>query len=189
MPPAATRVTPEEYLERERQAETRSEYRKGEIVAMSGASFAHTIITSNIVSELHQQLKRGRGTVHAVDLRLGVQAGVFYTYSDVVVVCGNPEFADRREDIILNPIVLIEVLSKSTQEYDRGEKFASYRTIPSLKEYLTVDQYRVHVEQWSREPDGQWPSKQFHELNELIKLGSIGVELRVEEIYRKVNLG
>jgi Uma2 family endonuclease len=188
MPSAATRVTPEEYLERERAAAWKSEYRNGEIVAMSGASFAHTIIAMNMASELHQLLRNRRCTVHSADLRLGVQAGALYTYPDVAVVCGNPEFSDECGDIVLNPIVLIEVLSESTKEYDRGEKFASYRTIPSLKEYLTVDQYKIHIEHWSRQPDGRWPSQQFHDRQDVIKLESIGVELRVSEIYRKVNL-
>lgn len=186
MPSAATRVTPEEYLERERKAETRSEYRNGEIVAMSGASFAHTIITMNIASELHQLLKQRQCTVHSADLRLGVRAAMLYTYPDVVVVCGKPEFADRHRDIVLNPTVLIEVLSKSTRDYDRGEKFASYRTIPSLMEYLTVAQDEIYIQHWTRQTGEQWPMEEFRDPNALITLSSIGVELRVADVYEKV---
>jgi Uma2 family endonuclease len=188
MPSAATRVTPEEYLEREREAETRSEYRNGEIVAMSGASPAHVRIVRNLVSKIDFQLGDGPCEVFSNDLRLGARAANLYAYPDVIVTCGELEIADSHNDILLNPIILIEVLSKSTRRYDRGEKFASYRTIPSLKEYLTVDQYRIHIEHWSRQADGQWPSREFRDANAVIRLESVAIELRVADIYRKVNL-
>lgn len=188
MPSAATRVSPEEYLERERKTESRSEYRNGEIIAMSGASAAHARIVRNLVSKLDFQLGDGPCEVFSNDLRLGVRAANLYAYPDVIVICGELEMADDYADMVLNPVVLIEVLSKSTRQYDRGEKFAGYRTIPSLREYLTVDQYRIHVEHWSRQADGQWPCKEFRDRNAVIRLESVEIDLRVADIYRKVNL-
>lgn len=186
MPSAATRVTPEEYLERERNAESKSEYRDGEIVAMAGASFIHALIISNLVIEIGSRLRGGPYGVFSTDLRLAVRAANLFTYPDVMVICGDPAFADNRRDIVLNPVVLIAVLSKSTQDYDHGAKFASYRTIPSLMEYLTVAQDNIHIEHWSRQPDRQWPSTEFRDPGTLITLSSINLELRVAEVYEKV---
>ncbi|HEX3684166.1 MAG TPA: Uma2 family endonuclease [Bryobacteraceae bacterium] len=188
MPSTATRVTPEEYLERERQAETRSEYRNGEIVAMAGSSPAHARIVRNLVIDIGSKLGGGSCEVFSTDLRLGVGAANLYAYPDVMVTCGELQIADEHDDIVLNPVVLIEVLSKPTRNYDRGEKFASYRNIPTLREYLTVDQYKIHVEHWSRQPDEQWLAEQFHEPDALITLRSIGIELSLAEIYSKVAL-
>lgn len=188
MPSVATRVTPEEYLERERQAETRSEYRNGEIVAMAGSSPAHARIVRNLVSRIDLKLGDGPCEVFSTDLRLGVRAANLFTYPDVMVTCGELVHPDNRHDIVLNPIVLIEVLSKSTQDYDRGEKFASYRNIPTLREYLTIDQYKVHVEQWSRQPDEQWLSQEFNDPSAMVRLASVRIELQVADIYGKVNL-
>jgi Uma2 family endonuclease len=115
-----------------------------------------------------------------------VRAANLFTYPDVMVICGELKLADNRRDIVLNPVVLIEVLSKSTQAYDRGEKFASYRTIPSLMEYLTVAQDKIHIEQYTRQPDDRWPLTEFTDPAATIKLESIGVELRVADVYEKV---
>src|ERR1700728_1055327 len=187
MPSAATRVSPEEYLERERQAETRSEYRNGEIVAMASASFVHAQIISNLHFRIRLRLGRGPCGVFTTDLRLAVRAANLYTYPDVMVTCGEPDLADNRRDIVLNPVVLIEVLSKSTQDYDRGEKFASYRTIPSLMEYLTVAQDKVHIERHTRQPDQHWSLSEFTDPDAVITLSSINVELRVADVYEKVD--
>lgn len=186
MPSVAARITPEEYLERERQAEIRSEYRNGEIVAMAGASFRHGRIIRNLMFQIHSTLRNGSCEVFSTDLRLGIRAANLYTYPDVMVICGQPESADDRQDIVLNPVILIEVLSKSTQTYDRGEKFAAYRTISSLMEYLTVAQDEIHVEQNSRLPDQSWLLKEFRESSGIIKLESIAVELLVSDVYEKV---
>jgi Uma2 family endonuclease len=188
MPSAATRVTPEEYLERERRAETKSEYRNGEIVAMAGAGLVHGRIVGNLAFQIRSALGDGRCEVFTTDLRLGVRAANLYTYPDVIVICGEPELADQHRDIVLNPIILIEVLSKSTQEYDRGEKFANYRPIPSLREYLTVAQDEIYIQHWTRQTDGQWSIKEFRDVNAVIRLESVATDLRVADIYRKVNL-
>jgi len=188
MPSVATRVSPEEYLERERKAETKSEYRNGAIVAMAGASIVHARIISNLMFQIHSALRHGPCEVFSTDLRLAVRAASLFTYPDVMVICGEPELADERRDIILNPVVLIDVLSRSTQDYDRGEKFAAYRTIPSLTEYLTVSQDKILVEQHTRQPDEPWLRREFRELSATIELKSIGVELRVADVYEKVEL-
>ena len=188
MPSAATRVTPEEYLERERKAETRSEYRNGEIVAMAGASPEHARIVSNLHFRIRLGLRSGACDVFTTDLRLGVRAANLYTYPDVMITCGELELADNRRDIVLNPVVLTEVLSKSTQAYDRGDKFASYRTIPSLMEYLTVAQDNIHIEHWTGQSDREWLLTEFHDPNAVISLSSINVELRVADVYEKVDL-
>jgi Uma2 family endonuclease len=185
MPSVATRVSPEEYLERERQAETRSEYRDGVIVAMSGASLRHGRMVRNLISLLDRRLE-GSCEVFATDLRLGVRAANLYTYPDVMVICGEPESTDERQDIVLNPVVIIEVLSKSTEKYDRGEKFTNYRMIPSLKEYLLAAQDEVRVEHWSKQADGEWSATEYKEPDAVVRLESIGVELAVADIYRKV---
>jgi Uma2 family endonuclease len=187
MPSTATRVSPEEYLERERAAELKSEYRDGVIVAMSGASLRHERIIGNLYFSLRAQLRGCE--VFVSNLRLAVRAVNLFAYPDIMVICGDPQTADDRQDIVLNPTVLIEVLSKSTAKYDRGEKFAAYRTIPSLKEYLTVAQDKIHVEQHVRQPDEQWLLTQFNDMQETIRLESISVDLRVAEIYENIELG
>jgi Uma2 family endonuclease len=186
MPPAAIRVSPEEYLERERQAEYKSEYRNGEIVAMAGASLVHARIISNLIIEIGSRLRGGPCGAFSTDLRLAVRAANLFTYPDVMVVCGEPQLADRHRDVVLNPIVLIEVLSKSTAKYDRGEKFAAYRTIFSLMEYLTVAQDEVYIQHWTRQAGEQWPMEEFRDPKALVTLRSIGVELRVSDVYEKV---
>jgi Uma2 family endonuclease len=186
MPSTATRVSPEEYLERERKAETRSEYRNGEIIAMAGSSPEHARIVSNLHFRIRLGLKSGSCDVFATDIRLGVRAANLYTYPDLMVVCGGLVHPDNQRDIVLNPVILIEVLSNSTQDYDRGEKFASYRSIPSLMEYLTIAQDKIHVDQHTRQPDQNWVLKEFNEPGATIRLESIAIELRVADIYEKV---
>ena len=190
MSSAPTRyITPEEYLEQERKAETRSEYFQGKVFAMAGASRRHARIVSNLVRELSGKLIDRDCNVYSNDLRLAVSQAGLYAYPDVMVVCGEEQVADRHDDMLLNPTLLIEVLSKSTKNYDRGQKFESYRKLTSLREYLTVAQDKVHVEQWVRQPDDRWMLKEYFESDAKIALVSIGVELQLSDIYRKVDLG
>jgi len=151
----ATLLTPEEYLEIERRAERKSEYYKGEMFAMAGASRKHGLIVTNLVAELRQQLKKKPCQVYSADMRLRVVPTGLYTYPDVIVVWGAAEFADDQQDTLLNPTVVIEVLPKSTEDYDRGRKFEHYRTLPSLTDYLAVAQDRPHVEHSYRQ-DSHW---------------------------------
>lgn len=179
-------LTEHEYLRRERAAEFKSEFYRGETFAMAGASFGHTLICSNLVGRL-QQLLRGRNcTVHQSDLRVKVQASGLYTYPDVVVVCGEPQFIDDVQDTLLNLKVLIEVLSESTEAYDRGVKGRMYREIPSLDEYVVVSQMEPFVETLLRQPEGAWLQRSAGSLEGELHLESLGVRIPLSEIYRQV---
>ena len=182
---ASTFLTPQEYLERERAAERKSEYFAGEMFAMAGASFAHVVIVTNLVVELGSRLRQKPCGVYSTDLRLATGASGLYTYPDLMVVCGKPAFIDSYLDTVTNPIVLIEVLSESTKNYDRGQKFESYRAIPSLMEYMTVSQDKIHVEIHTRQPDNSWLLRELDNSGP-VKLQSIGVELQLADIYEKV---
>jgi len=151
----ASYISPEEYLERERKAETRSEYIRGEIFAMAGASIRHGRIVRNLVATLDAALAGGPCEVFATDLRLAVNSAGMYTYPAVMVVCSDPIVIDKHNDTITNPIVILEVLSDSTN-YDRGQKFQYYRTLQSLQEYFTISQDEMHVERYTRQQNGQW---------------------------------
>lgn len=151
-----TYLTPEAYLAFERQAEYKNEYIDGEMVTMTGASRRHNLITVNLGREISQQLKGRTCETYAGDLRVRIPSKRMYTYPDVVVVCDEPQFEDDDLDTLLNPNVIIEVLSKSTEPYDRTRQFAFYRTIESLTEYVLVAQDEYRIEQYTKQPDGRW---------------------------------
>jgi len=182
---AKTLLTPEEYLELDRRAERKSEYFRGEMFAMAGASLRHVLIATNIAAGLWQRLRGTPCRVFSSDLRLRVSPSGLHTYPDVMVVCGDPEFADERRDTVLNPVVIIEVLSESTRDYDRGRKFQHYRTLPSLRDYLTVAQDEPHVEQWIRQQE-RWLLEEFSDPGQSIRLDSADCILPLAEIYDKV---
>lgn len=182
----ANYISPEEYLERERKAETRSEYVRGEIFAMAGASIRHGRIVRNLVSSLDTALAGGPCEVFSTDLRLAVNAGM-YAYPDVMVVCGDPVTIDKHHDTIINPVVIIEVLSDSTKNYDRGQKFPYYRMLPALKEYITVSQDEVHVERHVRGSAGEWILTELGKLEDALELQSVDVALPLSEIYRRID--
>lgn len=177
-------ITPEEYLEREAHAERRSEYFNGETFLMAGASLRHVRIVSDIVIYLGAKLKQKRRCdIYSVDLRLRVSATGLYTYPDVMAICGAPAFVERRTDTITNPTLIIEVLSDSTKDYDRGEKFEHYRTLDSLAEYVLVAQDKIHVEQFTRRVEGGWLLTETNRRAGTLSLTSIGCELSLTEIY------
>lgn len=182
---ASTHFTPEEYLILERKAEYKSEFLFGKIVAMSGASQAHNFITLDIATELNIQLRGRNCDVYSNDMRLRIRQSDLYFYPDVVVGCDEPIFEDDFLDSILNPVIIIEVLSPSTEEYDRGEKFEYYKQLPSLKEYLLVAQNKVDVEHHVLQ-EKQWQTKKLIGLHESVILASIGCKLSLNEIYRRV---
>jgi Uma2 family endonuclease len=184
-----SRITPEEYLAVERQAETKSEYLNGEIFAMSGASPEHVLIATNVVAALHGQLKNRDYTVYASDLRVKVSPTGLYTYSDVTVICGKGEF-EASEDLntLLNPILIIEVLSPSTQDDDRGRKFEHYRTIETFREYVLIAQDKVHVEHFVRQSGTQWLFSETSQRGDTIRLELINCELALTEVYAKIEL-
>jgi len=183
-----TFLTPEEYLAIERKAKYKSEYFNGEMFAMSGASPSHVLIVTNVVAELRGQLKQRPCTVYSTDLRLRVSPTGLYTYPDIVVVCGPPQFADNQKDMLVNPTLIVEVLSDSTKDYDRGEKFEHYRSLASFNEYLLIAQDRCHVERFVRQPDNRWLLSETNQIEDSIRLSSIDCKLALTEVYDKVEL-
>ena len=178
-------LTPEEYLTRERKALTKSEYRDGRIYAMPGASRAHNLITAHVTGELYIQLRTRSCEVYPSDMRVKMSAAGLYTYPDVIVVCDEPRFEDSHFDTLLNPTVLIEVLSPSTAAYDRGEKFRRYQYLDSLCEYVLISQDRVRVEHYLQQEQG-WDLTEFRSLADVCQLASIECELSLQAIYAKV---
>ena len=183
-----TFLTPEEYLDLERRAEVKSEYYQGEMFAMAGASLPHNVLAMNLAAILHAQLRRRPCQVYPSDLRVRVGATGLYTYPDVSVVCGEPQLADQHADTLLNPNFIAEVLSPSTEGYDRGRKFEHYRTIESLAEYLLVAQDRVHVDLYTRQQEGRWVLSEASRLEDALELRSIGCHLALADLYEKVDL-
>jgi len=185
----STFLTPEEYLERERAALTKSEYYRGEMFAMAGASREHNLIVTNLVRELSELLRAGDYEVYSNDMRVLISATGLYTYSDVVVVCDKPVLLDQHNDTLSNPLLIIEVLSESTKDYDRGGKFHQYMRIPSMQEYLTVSQTEILVDHAVRQADGGWLVREVGPDNGNLALSSLSIQLELAEIYRKVPLG
>jgi len=183
-----TRSTPEEYLALERASAYKSEYYNGEIFAMSGASRRHVLIVTNLVTQLATQLKKRDCEVYSADMRLKIEATRSYTYPDVIVVCEEPLFSDEQKDTLINPNVIVEVLSDSTQGYDRGGKFEQYRTLESFKEYLLISQDKPHVEHFVRQADNRWLLRETNKMEDSIELSSIDCTLPLAEIYDKVDL-
>ncbi|MCY2993196.1 MAG: Uma2 family endonuclease [Planctomycetota bacterium] len=179
-------VTPLEYLTRERRAETKSEYFRGEVFAMPGASRAHNLIVGNLVTALNLRLRDRECEAYPSDMRVKVSPTGLYTYPDVTVVCGEPEFEDAEVDTLLNPKVLVEVLSPSTADYDRGGKFTHYRRLPSLHEYVLISQDRPLVEHYVRQGPDEWLLTEQSSLQETLVLPSIQCQLPLSEIYLKV---
>jgi Uma2 family endonuclease len=180
-----TLLTPQEYLALEREAEYKSEYYKGEVFAFAGASLRHNLIAANVLGIIHSQLRGGPCSAFTGDMRITIPQTQHYAYADVVVVCGPPQLDDDFKDNLLNPAVIVEVLSPSTESYDRGKKFESYQRISSLMEYVLVSQDRPRVEQFLRQPDGRWLYSETS-AEGTIKLTSIDCELSLSDIYDKV---
>lgn len=182
-----TTYTPAEYLARERVAETKSEYRYGRIVAMTGASLNHNRIALNLGGELRQQLRGSPCEAFTNDLRVRVSQTGLYTYPDVAVTCGEILYLDEHVDTLLNPVVLIEVLSPSTEAYDRGEKFEHYKRLDSLREYILVAQDKVHVERYVHQGD-QWVMSELSALDDVLQIDAINCSVRLGDIYERVKL-
>lgn len=179
-------LTPEEYLAIERAAERKSEYFEGQMYAMSGARRAHNIISVNAAGELNQQLRSRPCEVYSHDMRVCVDRVKEYAYPDVVVACGEPKFLDGQFDTLLNPVLIIEVLSPSTELYNRNLKFAYYRSIESLQAYLLISSNRVHAELFTRDPSGGWHVTDADQLDDTLELLSIGCTLKLADLYQKV---
>jgi Uma2 family endonuclease len=182
------KLTAEEYLAIERRAEYKSEYHDGETFAMAGASPAHNAITMNVGTQLNLQLRNRPCVVFSGDQRIRVEAADLFTYAGVTVVCGKPQFRhDGQLDNLLNPTLIVEVLSPSTEGYDRGDKFADYRLLESLQEYVLVSQDKRRVEHYVRQADGNWLYGAAQGLDASLHLPSIGCTLALADVYDKVD--
>jgi len=183
---AKLKLTPQEYLLQERRADTKSEYLNGEIFAMAGASREHNQISSNIVRLLGNQLLASNCSVYANDMKVRIARINNYTYPDVLVSCDPEEFEDEKQDILLNPLVIIEILSDSTEAYDRGNKFFHDQFINSLVEYILISQNTVHIEIFHRQNDNSWLYSAFHHQDDIVVVKSIECTLSLKDIYRRV---
>jgi Uma2 family endonuclease len=180
-------LTPEEYLAFERKSETKHEYFNGEVFSMVGASRKHNLIAGNIFGELRQQLKGKPCEAYTNDMRVRIPAAGLYTYPDVIVVCGEPKFDDEYIDTLLNPTLVVEVLSESTESYDRGRKAGFYRSVESVAEYLLVSQDEYRVEQYVKQPDGRWLLADIRSPESILELTALRCTLPMKEIYSRVS--
>ncbi len=180
--------SPAEYLLMERVSPVKHEYFNGEIFQMAGTSEEHSAISMNIAASLHLQFRGRPCKSYQSDLRVYIPATGLYTYPDVVAVCGEPRMADEHLDSLLNPVLIVEVLSPSTQDYDKGAKFEHYRTIESLQEYLLVWQDKKRVTRYTKANDGSWVLTDFIGGNAVIELTSVECTLSIDDIYDKVTI-
>ena len=181
-----TRLSPEEYLRLERLAETKSEFFDGEVIPMPGVSRHHNRINRDLVVELTNQFTDRPCEVFFCEMRVRISATGSYAYPDVAVLCGEPTFEDNNVDTLLNPQVLIEILSDSTETHDRGRKLQHYRSIESLQEYVLISQTECRIERYSRLPSGEWAYSDVTDPQGTITLDSINCRLPVARVYRSV---
>jgi len=178
--------TEREYLDLERGSDEKHDFYQGEIFSMAGASERHNLIVSNVIGELRVQLKETPCRVYPGDMRLKIETTGLITYPDIMVISGKREFTDDQQDTVVNPDVIIQVLSDSTESYDRGLKFENYRKLNSLKEYVMISQYKQKIERYSRDQSGSWVLAESEPNNPTIALVSINCLLSHAEIYDKV---
>jgi Uma2 family endonuclease len=186
-PTAQRYFTPEEYLALEEAAEYKSEYRDGEIIPMTGGTTNHNRISLNMSIALRLALKGLDYDVFMGDVRLWMTKKRIYTYPDVMVIPGKPEYLNNRKDIVMNPQVIIEVLSKSTKAYDRGDKFKFYQTIPTFQEYVLIDQSQVYIEHYCKLANKRWSYRQYDEEDGALVFNSFQLEVALADIYEKVD--
>jgi len=180
------KYTEEEYLEMEEKSLEKHEFYKGEIFAMAGASIPHNQIVRNALISIGNYLNEKKCQIFPSDLKIHSVGNSLYTYPDLSIICGKIETLGKNKSVVTNPSVLIEVLSKSTQDYDRGGKFKLYRDIPSLKEYILISSFQTQVEKYERQQDGKWLFQEYKSENELLKITSIDFEILVKDFYRNV---
>ncbi|KAA3606534.1 MAG: Uma2 family endonuclease [Calditrichaeota bacterium] len=178
--------TIEEYLEFEDQADTKHQLYNGEIFAMSGATLNHNIIASYTSFALMNAFKGKPCIVTGADLKVQIEKNGLFTYPDVSIFCGEPEFYKNRNDTITNPILIVEVLSDSIEAFERGKKFELYRTLESFKHYILISQKEIHVEYYFKNEKSNWELEEFKEMKDILKIHNLNVEISLEEIYSKV---
>lgn len=177
-----------DYLDTERLALDKHEYFNGEIFAMSGASIAHNKIFSNLFLEVGTKLKGKKCQPFGSDLRIHIPKNTLYTYPDLSIVCGEIDTTDDKFDTITNPSVIIEILSPSTRNYDKGQKFTLYREIDSLQEYILIDSERILVEKFIRNPDNSWQLTEYKTLEQDFTIATVGIKLQLSDIYEGVKM-
>lgn len=180
-------ISPEEYLAAEREATEKHEYYQGEVFAMNGASREHNDIFSNLFGEIGFKLKGKGYKPYGSDFRTHVQKNTLYTYPDILIICGDPELTDDNFDTVTNPSVIIEILSRSTRDYDIGKKFMLYRDIPSLKEYIVVDSEKIFVQNNIKLSDKSWQMTDYTSLEEILTIEVVQIKLSLKEIYQDVS--
>ncbi len=186
VPQPSTAMSEAEYLAFERVHESKHEYINGEVFAMTGASENHNLICGNLITRLNIQLEERPCKVYPSDMRVNIEATRLYTYPDVSVVCDPPQFSDETLDTLMNPLVLIEVLSPSTERYDRGKKFQDYRQLSSLQEYLLVSQDAPRIEHFWRQNNGELLLSDVVGLDAQLEMPSLGCSLLLADVYKKV---
>jgi Uma2 family endonuclease len=179
--------TPQEYLAVEEEAGYKSEYFQGEIFAMSGGSANHNRISGNLYITLETAFEGKPCEAFITGMRLLVSENGLYTYPDIMVVCGELDFVEGRDDTVTNPVVIVEVLSKSTEGYDRGAKFELYRALQTFQDYVLVDQAKVHIEHFHKLDDGRWILQEFNQLEDVFTIETIDFDISLQQIYRRVN--
>lgn len=184
--PEKQHVSPEQYLETERLALEKHEFYRGEIFAMSGATFRHNQIFKNTYINLGSKLKGKPCQPYGSDLRIHIPNNSLFTYPDIFIICGQPEMTDTIKDTVVNPSVIMEILSKSTYDYDKGQKFTLYRDIVSLKEYILIDSMSVRVEHYYKNDDGSWTLKDYRTIDDKIHIQTIAAELLLSDVYTDV---
>jgi Uma2 family endonuclease len=175
-------IAEEQYLEIERRAELKSEFHDGRMFAMSGGSLNHSLIATRMSALLDRQMPPGCRTCNS-DLRIKVSSAGLYTYPDCSVICGEPEYFGNQKDVVLNPLLIVEVPSPLTEGYDRGKKFELYRTIPSFREYLIVHQDQRHVEHYSKQDDGSWILREHAGVDGSVAIARLGVHIAMADLY------
>lgn len=178
----------EEYLAIERTGPLKHEFYRGEIFALAGSSEAHNLILTNILMSLGMQLRKRPCKVYPSDMRLKISKTGLYTYPDISIVCEPPQFDDSKQDTLLNPIIVIEILSPSTERYDRGKKFQNYRTITTLQEYVLVSQDDYHIERYTNHHQGNWLLTTYDGRDTTVPLKTINCTLLLDDVYDKVDI-
>lgn len=181
------RYTPEAYLELEEQTDYKSEYRDGEIIPMTGGTTNHNKIAGNFYAYLLFALRGQKYDVYIGNVRLWIDRYRQYTYPDVMVIDGEPIYQGKSKTTVINPSLIGEVLSKSTENYDQGDKFRFYRSIPQLKEYILLAQDRFYVMRYSKTPEGNWLLQEYEAENAVLRLNSLAFEIPIKDLYQGVN--
>lgn len=179
--------TPEEYLALDEAAEYKSEYLDGEILPMTGGTANHNKIAGNLYKRFPLTVSGQNYEIFINDMRLWIPRYRLYTYPDVMVIQGEPVYAGNNTTTVTNPLLIVEVLSKSTKDYDRGEKFLYYRSIPELREYILIDQYKYHVEQLTKTADGKWLFTEYESEDSVLAMESVEFQISLRDIYDRIN--